>query len=380
MRFASACVATGLLGFGSTASYAQTSAVASGSWFNGATWSAGVPDGTTAANVDGGFTVAVDAAGATTNKLDVGNAAGQSGGVSVAAGADLTIANNGPLPSIRIGQAAGGSGTLEVNGGSVTVNGPNADSGFAIGDLMIGDLGSGVMTMTSGTVVASDEMIIAAAPGSAGTVTVSGGTLSTQRRSIIVGFDGNATLNVSDAGSVKPNFDLLVGFRQGSQGTVNQSGGTIEAGIVFTNSFTGGTGSTVNVNMTGGTATARIAYVLGQGRGTTTMNHSGGVINALTNNGDFVVSDGGGNTSVYNISGAAQVNLLHNVIIGTFEGSNGTINQTGGAIVAGDNLAVGRDGVGAWNLAGGSASAKHAFLGDFDTSHGTMKITGGALN
>ena len=42
---------------------------------------------------------------------------------------------------------------------------------------------------------------------------------------------------------------------------------------------------------------ARIAFVLGQSNGTTTMNHSGGAINAMTNNGDMVVSDGGGGTN-----------------------------------------------------------------------------------
>ncbi|MCC6494024.1 MAG: hypothetical protein IT424_13500 [Pirellulales bacterium] len=358
---------------------AQTNAIANGSWSDAGTWSAGVPNGTTAANVDGGFTVAVDQPGATTNKLDIGNAAGENGAVSVAAGADLTVANDGPLPSIRVGQAAGASGTLTVSGGQVTING---NGGFAVGDLMIGDNGNGTMNMTDGTVAAGDEVVIGTQNTSTSTVNISGGRLDALGRSILVGFSGNATLNVSGTATVRANFDMLTSFLQGSTATINQSGGTIEAGFLFTNfdNNPASTGSTTNINMTGGTFNTRIAYVLGRGRGVTTLTHSDGVINALLGNGDMVVADGAGNTSTYNVSGTASVNTLHNFFVGTGEGAEGTVNQSGGAIAVGDNLFIGRDGVGTWNQSGGTTTAKQVFLGDFDTSKGTLKVTGGALN
>jgi hypothetical protein len=76
--------------------------------------------------------------------------------------------------------------------------------------------------------------------------------------------------------------------------------------------------------------------------------------------------------------------LLHDFLIGVFDGpdgpANGTVNQTGGAITAGDNLVVARDGIGTYNLSAGSVSAANVFLGDFDSSTGTMKISGGTLN
>lgn len=364
--------------------WAQTAAVQSGNWSDAATWSAGEPTGTVLATVDGGFNVSVDQAGEEASQLDVGTAAAQSGGASVAAGGALTIQNTGPLPSIRIGQAAGSTGTFHVTGGSVTINGPNVDSGFAVGDLMVGDVGNGTMTQSGGDVSVSDEFIIAAANVSTADVTISGGTLATKRRSILVGFGGNGTLNVSGTANVTANFDVLMAFLPGSTGVLNLSGGTITTNFLFSNSFTGGAGSTATINMTGGTYNVRAAFVLGQGNGTSTMNHSAGAINAPTNNGAMVVGDGDGNTSVYNISGTATVNLLHDFILGTFDGpegpAKGTVNQTGGVITAGGTLAIGRDGIGVWNLSGGTVNAQQAFLGDFDTSSGTMVVDGGTLN
>jgi T5SS/PEP-CTERM-associated repeat protein len=361
---------------------AQTNAVATGNWSDPATWSAGEPTSTSEAIINGGFTVTIDQAGETTNLLDVGTVSGQTGNLNMTGGdlfindSDTVTAPN--IPSIRIGQALGSVGNFNMSGGTVFIGG-GADTGFAIGDLIIGDAGTGTMTMTGGDLEASDEIIIGLADVSSGTVNVSGGNFKTSGRSILVGFDGPGKLNVSDTGSVFANFDLFVGFVEGSSGELTMSGGTVESGFMFSNFLSGGAGSTATITQTGGTYNARIAYVLGQGHGTTTMNHSGGAINCPTNNGDFVVSDGDLNTSVYNISGTATVNLLHDFIVGAFNGSNGTVNQTGGSITSSRNLRIGADGTGVWNLNGGTVNAQNIFLGDFDDSTGTIKISGGTL-
>jgi T5SS/PEP-CTERM-associated repeat protein len=371
--------------------FAQTNAVANGEWSSTSTWSAGVPDsgilgGTPLhANINDEITVTVNSFGNHTNLLDVGTASGETGTLHVEAG-DLTITDPSGtepnLPSIRIGQAAGSSGTFNMSGGDVIIDGGTPND-FAIGDLIVGDVGSGAMTVTGGTLSASDEIIIGLADVSNGVVNVSGGNFRAEGRSILVGFNGNGELNVSGDGFVRANFDLLVGINDAE---VNQSGGTIEAGFMFSNVFGGG--GDVVFNQTGGTFNARIAFVLGQGAGTSTMNHSGGVVNAPTNNGDFVVGDGNGNTSTYNMSGTAEVNMLHTFLVGVFEGSNGTVNQTGGTVTniasttpeGRDGIIVGRDGVGTYNISGGAIDVTNVFLGDFDSSTGTMKISGGAVN
>ena len=437
--------------------HGQTTAIADGDWATGGTWSAGVPTSSLAATIGGGRTVTVTTAGNITNLLDIGLSAGDSGTLAVTGG-DLSIFDGDPvadpnLPSIRIGQAAGSTGTFDLSGGVVYIDGV-AGSGFGDGDLIVGDVGNGTLNQTGGELTATDEIIIgladvsiATANVSAGTLkstsrnvlvgfvgdatlnlsgtgnvtagdeviigtavastsiaNVSGGTLASAGRSILVGLDGNGTLNVSGTGAVTANFDLLVGLNAGSTGSIDQTGGTITAGYLFTNAFTAGAGSTVTMTQTGGTFDTRNAFVLGQGRGTTTFDHSGGVVNAMQNNGDFVVADGNGNTSTYNISGTAQVNALNNVLLGVFEGSNGTINQSGGTIstsnvtlgvrndtsgainqsggtfTATNNLRIGADGTGTWELSGGTVNAKSIFLGDFDNSFGTMTVSGGTLN
>jgi T5SS/PEP-CTERM-associated repeat protein len=377
--------ATGLAAGNPGESFAQgfTNAIATGDWSAPGTWSGGVPTDSLPAAIDGGHTVTIASTSELTNLVDVGTASGQTGTLNVTGG-ELTIFDTNTvaapnLPSIRIGQAAGSTGNFKLSGGLVTIAG-NVGSGFADGELIVGDVGNGTMTQTGGTLAASDEIVIGLAEGATGVVNVSGGDFKADGRSILVGFDGNGTLNVSGTGNVRANFDMLVGFLEGGVGTVNLTGGTIEAGFLFTNSFTGPAGSTAVMTQTGGTFNARIAYVLGQSAGTTTMTHSGGAINAPTNNGDMVVSDGNGNTTTYNISGTATVNLLHNFIVGAFGGSNGTVNQTGGTITAGDNLLIGHDGNGVWNMNGGTNNAANVFLGNFDSSNGTLKISSGTLN
>jgi T5SS/PEP-CTERM-associated repeat protein len=422
-------------------SYGQfpyTNAQADGNWATPGTWSLGEPTDTQPAAINGGFTVTLDQFGAITNLLDVGTIATETGTLNIAGG-DLFITDSDTttepnIPSFRVGTANGATGVVNMTGGDVFI-GDAAGSDIGNGEFLVGDNGIGTANISGGVLEAADEIFVGLFPGSDGEINVSdNGELRAGGRSILVGFiAGTGTLNVSDSATVYANHDLLVARGEGSVAEINQSGGTIEAGFVFTNNAAGGAGSTVNINMTGGTFTARLAYVLGQGAGTTTMTHSGGAINALTNNGDFVVSDsfdaGNANTSTYNISGTATVNLLHNFIVAAFGESNGIVNQTGGTIVAGDGVFVGRDAVGVWNISGGSvsntnfdfvlgnfsdasngtvnqtggtvdagvnivvgrdgtglynlsggtASALNVFLGDFDTSHGTMKITGGAL-
>ncbi|HEX6962025.1 MAG TPA: hypothetical protein VF175_09175 [Lacipirellula sp.] len=382
VRLTAMIAAAAMFGGSAVQSHAQSAAQQSGDWSDPATWAPAEPAAGDLATINGGFTVGVSQAGEVAGTLDLGTVASQSGNLSVSAPATLTVST-----TMRVGQAATTTGNVTMSGGTVTVNGASP-SGFGNGDLIVGDVGNGNWTQSGGDVTARDEIIIGLADVSTGVVDVSGGTFQTALgphpatggRSILVGFDGNGTLNVSGTGAVTANFDLLVGFLPGSVGTVNLSGGNIEAGFLFTNIDGNPAGSTAVINMTGGTFTTRVAFVLGQRAGTTTMNHSGGAINSPTNNGDMVVGDGGANTSTYNVSDTATVDVLHNFIVGAGGGSNGTVNQTGGTITAGDNLLIGRDGVGVWNMDGGVNNARNVFLGDFDSSQGTLKITGGTLN
>jgi hypothetical protein len=328
-------------------SRAQINAAASGDWSAAGTWNPTVPVAGDWVHINDGFTVDVNQVGAVADLLDVGSSAGETGNLTVDAVGTLAVGT-----TMRVGQVAASTGLVTMTGGTVAVNGA-VGSGFGNGDLIVGDVGNGTWTQSGGDTDVADEIIIGLADVSTGVVSVSGGNFRSNGRSILIGFDGNGTLNVSGTGNVRANHDMLVGFLEGGVGNLNLSGGTVEAGFLFTNSFTGPLGSTANMTQTGGTFTARIAYVLGQSNGTTAMTHSGGVIDVI-NNGEFVVGDGGGNSSTYNISGTADVNVARNFV-------------------------AGRDGIGNVDMSGGTIDAINVFLGDFDSSHGTMKISGGTL-
>ena len=360
-------VITSLLAGGAAKSFGQTAAVSSGNWGAAATWSAGEPTGTTFATINGGFTVTVDQSGEITNLLDVGTAAGETGNLTITGG-DLTLTDTDTvtepnIPSIRLGQVPGSTGNLTMSGGFVFIDGAKG-SGFAIGEILIGDNGTGTMTMTGGQLQAADEVFVALGPSSTGTLNVSGGTIDVLGRNLLLGFFGanpglglpgaNATFNLSGTGTVNIAEFLFSSFEPGATSTLNQTGGTMNVGAAFVHGRSGNA----------------------------TFNHSAGAVNVTTGlgNGDFVIGDNGPN-NVYNISGTATVNAGRAVLVGVFGEAVATINQTGGTIAAGGVVRVGVDGIGNWNMNGGTVNAAtDVFLGDFDSSQGTMKVSSGTLN
>jgi hypothetical protein len=344
---------------GAADSFGQaTNAIATGNWSDPLTWSAGEPNGTTSAIVNGGFAVTVDQAGEATNLLDVGTIAGETGNVTIAAGANLVVSNANPAnfpSSIRVGQVSGSTGHITMAGGTVAING-NAPSGFAIADLLVGDNGTGTWTQSGGTVTAADEVFVGLGGTSNGTLSVSGGTVNIAGR------------------------NLLIAFFNGAQGTLNLSGtGTINVDELLFSSFDPGAISTIN--QTGGMLNVGAALVHGR-QGNATYNHSAGSATVTTalGNGDFVVGDNGPN-NFYNISGTAAASAGRNFLVGVFGDAVATVNQSGGAVTVGGVLRVGIDGVGTWNQTGGTTTvAGSAWLGDFDSSLGTFKSASGSLS
>jgi hypothetical protein len=350
-----AIAAVGAIGLGGARqATAQTNAIATGNWSDPATWSAGEPNGTTPALINGGFTVTVDQAGETTNLIDMGTVAGETGNLAIAPGANLTVDGAG-IPSIRVGQVTDSTGHVTMTGGTVAINGA-VGSGFAIGDMLVGDNGTGTFTMSGGTLTAADEVFVGLGGTSNGTLSVSGGTLSVAGRNLLVAFFGGATgaLEISGAGAVNVDEFLFSSFNDAATSTITQTGGTLNVGG---------------------------ALVHGR-RGNATYNHSGGTVNVTTaqGNGDFVVGDGGpGN--VYNISESAITNAGRHFLVGVFGDAVGTVNQTGGTINVGGLLRVGVDGIGNFTQHGGVVNVTGSvFLGDFDTSLGTYVVAAGELN
>jgi fibronectin-binding autotransporter adhesin len=156
--------------------------------------------------------------------------------------------------NIYLGYYATGSLTVQ-NGGSVTVN----------HDLLLGlSSGStGTLTVQSGgTVMAHDIVYIGGydTSGTIGTVTVTGaGSQLSGTNAILVGNAGIGTLTVQNGGTaVTPN-DLVIGYAPGSTGTMTVTGAGSTSNCLYV--LAGYQGSGILTVQSGGTLTCQAAFV-----------------------------------------------------------------------------------------------------------------------
>ncbi len=156
----------------------------------------------------------------------------------------LNISDNASVAggSTYIGKGAGTIGTVNMSGGTFTGGNTN--------EFQIGSNGEGNWNQTGGTTTATGWMSVGRNAGSLGSLTVSGGSFSqaTPDRQLMVGEDGTGTLtlnggevNVAGAGG------LMVGWNSSGFGSVYLNGGTLSARRVRGNTgvsevaFNGGT-------------------------------------------------------------------------------------------------------------------------------------------
>ena len=284
------------------------------------------------------------------------------GGTTVRYG-DLVITSGGviyhPLTDLNVGLDSGDNGFFTVAGGSVTDR--DGDLGREAGstgtalvtsgtwantrDLNVGYLGTGVLTITGGSVTVAGSTLLGRDSGSSGDVIVSGGTLDVEGV-LQVGFGGQGTLLVnggsvfSFAGYIGVNStssgtatvtsgtwtigrDLLVGLQDGP-GTLNiSSGGVVSVGDTL---FRGANG-TINLDA-GGT--------LQIGTGTT----SGDLATDLTNDGTLIFDRADLSDYVFAIDGSGIVIKRGGGTL-WFTGSN---SYSGGTTILGGTLQVANGG------------------------------------
>jgi T5SS/PEP-CTERM-associated repeat protein len=163
---------------------------------------------------------------ATSSTARVGDVNGDVGIARLTTGT-LTVNNN-----FLVGNQAGSTGTLRVDDDDADLFQPGTTS-----DVYVGAQGTGTLEITGGGLVdAADDVLIGMAPGTQGTVLVSGVNASPLVRStltssgtdgdIVVANNGTAFLTVAAGGQVVAADDLPVGLLTGSQGTVTVEGNT----------------------------------------------------------------------------------------------------------------------------------------------------------
>ena len=337
-----------------------------------------------------GAVVGANAAGAT---LTIANPADAVFAGSIT-GSALSIAEAGPAAqtlsgtstyggvtavtggTLRVTGTVNGTAGLRLSGGTAAVDGTVTTTGFSSAglnrsdtgtiavagtltvhdSLNVGDNGTGSLTVAPGGAVAVETLYVAKFGVAAGTVTQTGGAVT----SLAGGTDwriGGATGTADAAavgvynlngGTVADAYNLQVGAY--GRGTVNQTGGTATvSGYLSVGRYGGAVG---NLNVSGGSlvASAQPVLIVGeQGTGTLRVSAAGTVA-------------------------AQQLTVGHNGGVGTVAQTGGTVTATAGVL-----LARAAGGTGAYTLSGGTLNAasvaRGAGTGSFTFDGGTLTPT-----
>jgi Bacterial TSP3 repeat len=273
--------------------------------------------------------------------LNVGASAGSTGTVWVTGGL-LVITNTPGTVSTGSGFAVDGTVTL-TNGSSIVVS--NADT-------IVGNVGSGVLTNLGGSVLVSN-LVVGNNSGSAGTVWLSNGTVTSQ---------GTVTLG-SGAGSI---------------GTVLVNGGELDV----TNGIyqIGGAGNGRMI-ISNGTVRANILRIASGNSGVGTLT----VVNG-TNfvNGGFTVGSGSSSTGSVLVAGTNGLLVVTNATptFGSAAGASASLTVSNGTVLIADvSFGSAGGGCGTLTMAGGNLGVSGAatVLGDAANSTGAVWLTGGTL-
>ena len=334
----------------------------------------------------------------------------------------LLVGAGGKVTAVGRSYIGFGSGVA----GSATVTGTDS-SWTTSGDLIVGRLGNGTLSVEAAGLVSNAEGIVGSLAGGVGMATVTGANSRwANSGKLIVGDSGNGTLTVSDSGKVTVGGDSVLGNNTSSIGSVTVSGtgstltssgglGVGNAGdgslrltaggkasslVSYLGGSAGGTGSATVTGLGSSWATTYSLHVGSVGNGTLTIADAGAVTAGATStiaygadsvssatvreaaswtisSGDLYVGHSGKGT--LRIESAGQVSDV-NGVVAWYTGSTGqaTVTGAGSTWTNTTALTVGRAGNGTLTIADGGlvTVAAAAIVGDVAASTGSVTITG----
>lgn len=294
----------------SACAYADTrwNGALGGSWFESSNWSNGIPDFSTDALIDSGIAaVPANASAASALRLTVG-ATNASPGVLLG-----VSANRLGVLYFTIGRDSGSSGLVSFTQAAEATN---------IGSTIVGDAGTGVLTVESQSVYSLCDLSVGARSGSTGTVILNGSGSGMRLFEVPtsdfesfadIGVEGTGIVEVKNGASFEEfgaDLYLTLGTSAGGNGRITASG----------------TGSLVD-------AYDIQAGVRSQG---TLQVQSGALLTSRT----IALGSGAGGTGSLSISGAGSKVLSNTLTVGSASGSGAVVVENG-ALLESSTLLIG---------------------------------------
>lgn len=244
-------------------------------------------------------------------------------------------------------------------GAKLTTTGPSS---------RLGSGGTGLITQTGGEVIFGQHLTIADyAPGS-GTYDLQAGSVSVNGGYFTVGMRGAGYFNVSGTSTLTVNTGFYVGSSHvdnGGDGTFTQDGGTVSAYRGLTLGLHAGTSGVYHLNSGTLNVTGNIVDDAGSG----TMNIDGGVLNLLTSSAaagfdTLRIGNAGSTTGSLTVTGS-QAFTIADLIVGN-EGAGAITHNSGTVTATTLSLASQSGSSGAYTLNGGTLTV----TGDITDSAG----------
>ncbi|MFS9380609.1 autotransporter outer membrane beta-barrel domain-containing protein [Citrobacter sp. ANG330] len=317
-------------------------------------------------------TVLVDGADAV---LNTGVASGPIWAVGYRGTGDVQVSNGGLMTSKggSLGQFAGSHGSVIVSSdGQWTID------GSTLSPLIVGDAGTGTLTITAGGSVTADDITAGAQAGGTGVINVSQTGHLDMDGLAVIGQYGNGTLNITEGGTVNSNNGLILGGLNGpaqpgaGTGVLNVEGPgstLIQNGVVGLAVGQAGTGF-VNIRNGGVVSEQTVVGVgaLATTNGTITVDGAGSLLRSP------LVYLGMAGTGTLTLSNSGTLDTNNPIALAMQAGSSGTLNigAAHGESAAGAGFITGADSV---NMGAGSATLVFNHTETDPTTAGAYQFT-----
>ena len=256
-----------------------------------------------------------------------------------------------------------GVGVVAQSGGTISVN-----NELYIGNENAG--ASGTYTLSGAGALSVANEVVVGREGGTGTLNVDGGTITTTGNgNMYIGRrNGTGTLNQT-AGVISVIKEFGVGTRDGDKigtGTYNLSGGSLAAtNTIFIGKELGASGT---MTMTGGTMSTSDKLQIGHNQATGVLTQSGGIV-TVQNEVSIGNENSGSSVGTYTLSGSAELNVGNEVLVGR-DNATGTFNLDGGTVTT--KKIEGGTGNATVNFNGGILKAREsqaAFITNLDVAN-----------